>query len=289
MPLTGIMLIFGKPINRIGMEEARLNPEETALLIHIEHRKPVEIADFVAMLNSVGNLYSSYTRNSADSSCCEHPRLYVEKIEKGSIDVYLVGSVVTATFSFMEHSNTILSFSKALKGMLDCYLNGETAKPGYSVAELKELKNIFGVSAHDRYSTTSIGATSLHQQGGTSIYNRCTFNFMESNSAQNQLTQEIGERSKTMQQNELKNQLMTIQQMVGNMGKTKGNKAIIEAVEKRAVCLLFESDELKNRILYMDENPTKKAFYVDVVLMNANGKLAAYKVTALHDIIDLQE
>ena len=161
------------------MDDPRLKPEDTALLIHIEHKKPVEISDFVAMLHSVGNLYSSYTR-SQSGTCGENPKLYVKKIV-------------------------------------------------------------------------------------------------------------IDERSKTMQQNELKNQLMTVHQMVGDKDKTKGNKAIIEAVEKRAVGLLFESEELKMRILHMDENPTKKAFYVDVVPMYANGRLAAYKVTALHDIIDLQE
>lgn len=269
------------------MDETVLKPEETALLIHIEHKKPVEISDFVAMLHSVGNLYSSYTRSQSGSSC-ENPKLYVKKIERGSIDVYLVGALATATLSFMEHANTVFAFSKRLKEMLEKYTKGVSEEPEYSVSELKELKNIFCVSAHDRYSTTSIGSVALDNIAPT-IYNNCTFNFTESNSAQNQIAQEIDVRSKTMQQNELKNQLMTVHQLVGVKDKTKGNKAIIEAVENRAVGLLFETEDLKMRILHMDENPTKKAFYVDVVPMYVNGRLVAYKVTALHDIIDIQE
>lgn len=239
------------------------------------------------MLHSVGNLYSSYTR-SQSGTCGENPKLYVKKIEKGSIDVYLVGALATATLSFMENANTVFEFSKRLKWMLEKYTKGVSDESEYTISELKELTNIFGVSAHDRYSTTSIGSVALGNIA-PNIYNNCTFNFTESNSAQNQIAQEIDVRSKTMQQNELKNQLMTVHQMVGDKDKTKGNKAIIEAVENRAVGLLFETDDLKMRILHMDENPTKKAFYVDVVPMYVNGRLAAYKVTALHDIIDIQE
>ena len=41
-------------------------------------------------------------------------------------------------------------------------------------------------------------------------------------------------------------------------------------------------------IRHSDSNPTKKAYLVDVVLLTVNGKIAAYKVMALHDVIDLE-
>lgn len=51
--------------------------------------------------------------------------------------------------------------------------------------------------------------------------------------------------------------------------------------------MVFETDELKELILNSDENPTKKAFLVDVVVQTVNGRLAAYKVMKLHDIVSL--
>ena len=36
-------------------------------------------------------------------------------------------------------------------------------------------------------------------------------------------------------------------------------------------------------------NPTKIGYLVDVVAMVANDKMAAYKVTAIHDMIELDD
>ena len=48
---------------------------------------------------------------------------------------------------------------------------------------------------------------------------------------------------------------------------------------------------LRNMCASMAEGATeatKKAYLVDVVLLTVNGKIAAYKVMALHDVIDLE-
>lgn len=82
-------------------------------------------------------------------------------------------------------------------------------------------------------------------------------------------------------------QLMTIYQMRGDMGTDKGNKAVIDAISKNKLAVVFETDELKEQILHSDSNPTKKAFLVDVVVQTVAGKIAAYKVMALHDVIDI--
>lgn len=53
--------------------------------------------------------------------------------------------------------------------------------------------------------------------------------------------------------------------------------------------LVFETDELKNAILFSEINPTRKVFLVDVQVQTANYKVVAYKVIALHEIIDLED
>ncbi len=83
-------------------------------------------------------------------------------------------------------------------------------------------------------------------------------------------------------------QLMTIYQMRSDMETDKGNMAVIDAISKNKMAVVFETDELKEMILHSDSNPTKKAYLVDVVLLTVNGKIAAYKVMALHDVIDLE-
>ncbi|MGN8725557.1 hypothetical protein [Segatella copri] len=269
--------------------DAKLDPKDTALLVHIDHSKPIEIKDFIATLNAVGSLYSSYVKNNADCKKMANAKLYVEKIEKGCIDVYLCELASCAMIPFMENVNTILDFAKMLKDVVSYYISGQGSEPKFSLSEMKACKDLFSVSANDRGSTTSIGAISKTINGN--VYNNCTFNYNDSNSAQNQIARKEAELSVPTENGEdiRKNQLMTIHQMVGDMALDKGNKAVIDAISKRKIGLLFDNDEIKNQVLHMDGNPTKKAFYVDVSLMYANERLAAYRVLKLHDIIDLEE
>ena len=123
----------------------------------------------------------------------------------------------------------------------------------------------------------------------SNIYYNCTFNFQEGNSAQNQLEKEIKSIKSVQPVTDMySRQLMTIYQMRSDMETDKGNMAVIDAISKNKMAVVFETDELKEMILHSDSNPTKKAYLVDVVLLTVNGKIAAYKVMALHDVIDLE-
>lgn len=268
--------------------EQRLSPKDTALLVHIEYSKPIEVNDFVATIGSIRSLYTSFVKKNAECQEMVNAKLYVEKIEKGSIDIHFCELASAALIPFIENTNTILDFAQHIKDVVSFFVSGKGEEPKFSVADLKALHGLFSVTAHDRESSTSIGAINKTKNGN--IYNNCTFNYTDSNSAQNQVARREQEIAKPIETEDIrKNQLMTIHQMVGDMSLDKGNKAVIDAISTRKVGLLFEDDEIKHAILHMDGNPTKKAFYVDISLMYANGKLAAYKVMKLHDIIDIED
>ena len=80
---------------------------------------------------------------------------------------------------------------------------------------------------------------------------------------------------------------MKIYQVRGDMTSNTGNKAVIDAISNKKLNVVFETDELKHKILNSEDNPIRKAYLVDVLLMTIEGKPAAYKVIALHDIIPL--
>ena len=79
---------------------------------------------------------------------------------------------------------------------------------------------------------------------------------------------------------------MTIYQ-VQKGGNQAGNKGIIDAISDKKMGLVFDTDELRDKILRSDDNPMKKGYVVDVVVLTAAGKPAAYKILNLHDVIDL--
>lgn len=204
-------------------------------------------------------------------------------------DHHLCELASAAFIPFAENANTILDFAKHIKDIVSYYINGKGSEPKFSVSDLKALHDLFTVSANDRKSETTIGAIYKSEKGD--IYNNCTFNYGNSNSAQNQINKEIECLNNSEPEDSIYHRvLMQIYQVRSDADSNTGNKAIIDEIFKgKKVSLLFDSDELKNEILFSNSNPTRTGYQVDVKVQTINGKPQAYKVLALHDIMELSD
>lgn len=264
-----------------------LQPRDTALLFKVTHSKPIEMKDFVATMNSLAYLFEGFAKENADSTEGRKAKLYVEKIEQGCIEVFLQEVVTACALPFMENFNTILGFAEYLGRLVRNAIAGHN-ETRLSIAELRALSDLFAINAKDPQGTTEFGA--IARTAPHNLFENCTFNFYESNTAQNQIKQTVEQKEQEMP-NEMvyERQLMTIFQMRGNMDTNAGNKAIIDKLSKKPLSVVFETDELKRQILNNDDNPTKQAYLVDVVIQTIGGRPAAYKVMALHDIIPLDD
>lgn len=264
-----------------------LTAKDTALLVHIEHSKPIEMTEFVTSLNALNRLYASYAKANGESKDETKSKLYVEKIEHGSIDIYLCELAASAIIPFVENTNIILEFAGYVKNVYEYFTKGKGEKPKLAPQECNNFKDVLNIVASDNQGTMSIGAVS--KTGNGDIFNNCTFNFGESNSAQNQLTRLFDEVNDDYQDEIVHNRvLMQIYQIRNDINSVTGNKAVIDSIFKgKKLALLFESDELKKQMLFSETNPTQKAFQVDVVVQTLNDIPRAYKVVALHEVIDI--
>lgn len=264
-----------------------LQPQDTALLFKVTHSKPIEMKDFVATMNSLAYLFEGYAKENADSTEGRKAKLYVEKIEQGCIEVFLQEVVTACALPFMENFNTILGFAGYLGGLVTNAINGRN-ETRLSIPELKALSDLFAINAADPQGTTEFGA--IARNNPSMQFNNCTFNFGDSNIAQNQVKRTIEQKEQEVASEMVyERQLMKIFQMRGDMNTNVGNKAIIDTLSTKPLSVVFETDELKRQILSNDDNPTKQAYLVDVVIQTIGGKAVAYKVMALHDIIPLDE
>ena len=259
------------------------------ILLHIEHSKPIEISELVTSLNAIGNLFSIFAQEKGGSKDLSHAKLYVEKIEEGCIDIFLCETVTAGLLPFLENMNIIFEFSSYVKNVLEYYANGIGEKPKLGLSEIKNFKDFLTVTAGDNNGEMTIGAISKGNK--CNIFNNCTFNFQGSNSAQNQLERDEIERRSIDSHDEIYNRvLMQIYQVRSDAGSNTGNKAIIDDIFKgKKIAVVFETDELKQRILYSENNPTRKLFQVDIKVQTVNGIPVAYKVISLHDVIDYNE
>lgn len=264
-------------------------PQDTVLRIDIEHSKPVEMKDFVSSLNALNGLYSAYVRQNADNAEVSTSKLYVEKVQEGSIIIILCEFVAANILPLMENANIILEFAGYLKKAYSYFARGEGSKPALNRQECAGLRKALDVVASDYKGKITISA--VDRVNTMNVHNNFFLNFGEVNGAQNQLQKEEEELAAIEPKDDIHSRvLMQIYQVRNEAELNKGNKAIIDEIFKgKKVSVLFETDELKNDILFLEENPTQKAFQVDVKVQTVNEKVVAYKVIALHDVVDIPE
>jgi len=77
------------------------------------------------------------------------------------------------------------------------------------------------------------------------------------------------------------------------LGKRTGEWVQIEEISDKDLPLIYASDlaeqRIKHEIREADENVYKKGFVVDVNVQTKGGRLVAYRITNLHQVIDLSE
>lgn len=257
-----------------------------ALRIHIKNSTPIQVSDFTTSINAIGSSFSNFAQKNGCSKELSNAKLYVNKITEGSIDIHLVELVSIGIIPFVENANLIMDFAKHLKSVYDYFTFSKGEKPELTPSELRDLHDMITIPAKD--SNGSMDIQVIKGDVDNVIFSGCTFNYMESNGLQNRINNDLDSIKSITEQGEIySRQLMTIYQLRKNPASSTGNKAVIDAISDKHLGLVFDSDDLKEAILESEQNPMMKAYLVDVMMLFANGKPAAYKVIALHDVIDL--
>lgn len=265
-----------------------LKPQETALLVHIEHSKPIEVSEFVSSLNALNSLYISFVKKNGNNKAMTKSKLYVEKIEEGSIDVFLCELASAAIIPFLENANAIFDFASYVKKVYDYFAKGSGDKPELDYQECTNFHDVLSVVTSDQKGKMEIGAINKSEKG--IIFNKCTFNFGDGNGTQRLLKKEAEElKSVSVETAVHERVLMQIYQMRTEPGTDIGNMAIIDEIyQGKKLGVVFATDELKKAILF-SYNPSQKAYWVDVKVLTLGGKPKAYNVVALHDTINIAE
>ena len=266
-----------------------LQTKDTALLFKITHTQPIEMADFVATMNAISSLFENFVKDNADSAEGRKAKLYVEKIEHGSIEFYLMEYIIACALPFIENFNSIFEFSKNLRELVKGAIEGKK-ETQLTIQELKALKDIFAINANDPKGETTFGPVDKRKPDVIINNYGCTFNFSDSNTAQNQINKAIERKEEKCPAEVIhEKQLMTIFQMRGDMETNKGNRAKVDALCQKDLTVYFDNEALKREILASIENPTRQAYVVDVIMQTINGKPTSYKVMALHEVIPLDD
>ena len=284
-----IMRIFAPITNKLESMNEKTELKDTAIRVHLKHTQPVEVNAFVSSVTSISNLFSTYMKENADCKDEVKAKLYVEKIKEGSIDMWLVAPALAGIIAFADNVNKICDFIEHINGFIAHFAKGLAPEKKYTMSELKDMKNLLTPTATDRGGQIKIDAINI--KTNKVVVQGTPVGFDNSNSIQNQIDREVETRKNTEVSDGIyRKVLMQIYQLRNTADSNVGNKAIIDGIYAgKKLPVVFETEELKTRILYSEVNPTRTGFVVDAEVMTIEGKPKAYKIIGLSDSFLLEE
>jgi hypothetical protein len=250
------------------------------LTIAIENSRPVELLELTQSLQSFADEYRRFLLRSEEPAIADDIKLYIKEIRSGSIITDLV-ALSPLALPFVENANSILSFSKHLKGAYD-YLTGCTAtKPDLEKANYENLAKFIEPIAKDSGSQINCSA----------IFNgnvELTINIdsKTANAAQNVAKRELDSLKEPTTFFKEK-ALMYWYQARNHLTSTSGDRAIVESLHHGPVKTIFAHSGIKAKMILEVENPFTHAYIVDLAIETINDKPALYKITEFHEKIDL--
>lgn len=264
------------------------------LILKIETKGPIALDDFVATFVGLGSQFETFFDG-------EHPdehgdaKFYVQEVRAGSIITELVpyavtgGGMLAGTFATIKYANDLYKFVETYGAKLSRYFKKGGREPAATKGDLADYLKTVAAVAHDPDGTLALTVFENGEQ-------RVAFSFTtrQARDAEHNILEHRAELERTTDADH-KRVLMTFTRTNvahAKTGQRSGDRVQISAIHKRALPIVYAStlaeERIRHEIAEADENVYKKAFDVDVNVEERDGKPIAYRIVAVHDVIDIE-
>jgi hypothetical protein len=270
----------------------------THIIVTLDTKEPIEIGDFVTAFTSIASQYNKFMADN-------HPemggdaRVYVKEVRSGSIIADLIPvltafGVTGSTLVAIQQADAIVDFVTKYGGKLKVYLDGDGIDVAATNSDLKDFLGSVAAIANDPDGKASIEAA-YFEDGRKDVRAAIRFTTPEARRA----TEHIEEHRRALRATEHALHERVLMRFVQSnikrtaMEKRTGERVIIEEIARVDRPLIYASElaerQIKHEMIEADENVYKKGFVVDVYIETKNDRPVAYKVTNLHQVIDLPD
>jgi hypothetical protein len=263
--------------------------------LKLEVDQPLELGDFVSAFTSLGAEYDRFVRLSEPETEA-HATLYVRDVQQGSIVAILIPALQTlaGVADTMSQVMALEDFVRRYGGRLMTY-----ARPGGRVAdatksELKDFNAQVAAIAHNPNSKLSVAVIEI-EDGERKVRAGFQFDTTEARIVQEQ----VGFHQREIEiatGGTYERVLMVFTRSdvrTTALGKRSGELVVIDEISPRSMAIIYASDlaeqQIKYEIAEAEDNVFKKGFVVDVTLQERSGRPVAYRITNLHQVIDLPD
>lgn len=255
-------------------------------------QKPAELFALVSAFTAIGNQFNAYIVR-------EHPNLageahlFVKEIRKGSIIVELT-PVILPLLETMDRILLVDGFVTRLNGVLTQYLSGER-DPKANKSDLNDFLGTVRVIASDENGNSTISSAIYHETK-TTKRTEIHFNTEEAKKAQESIEKQKIELELPAYEHYTRVLMRFYQSNLKDppiKSKRTGERVVIEAISKKDLAIIYETDLAKERIKHEtkddDQNLYNKGFIVDCYVEKSNGKPVAYRISHVNDVFLIEE
>ena len=263
--------------------------------LKLEVNSPIEVGDFVSAFTSIAAEYNRFARASQPEADRD-ATLYVSEVRKGSIIAHLIPwlPLLSGSMEGMSAILTVEDFVRRYGSRLSAYL-----KPGGRVedatrAELKDFGEQVAAIAAIPGSNLELAAIEI-KNGIHEAKAAFKFDTGEARQIQERVSEHRRELEHTERVDHERVLRVFTQTNVKTppLGKRSGDLVSIEAIAQTSRPLIYASElaeqRIKHEIVQASDNVYKKGFVVDVNVEERGGKPIAYRVTNMHQVIDLPD
>jgi hypothetical protein len=259
------------------------------LSIKLDLGEPVEIGDFAALFSGMGGQFEDYLRD-------HHPeaagsvRMYVREVRRGSVVADLFAKLPDM-IGLMDNALIITGFAALFNRRIRTWISGASVE-GAKKANLRHAADTIRAVANANQGK-AILTSYRHEKGLWKETVEAEFTVAEARAAEAAIEAQKRELDKAEGADHTR-VLMTFKRSdIGSadVGVRSGERVIIDAISDRDRALIYGAplaeQIIKDQMRNTDENIYHKGFVVDVNVQKKNGRIAAYAVTHVHQIIDI--
>lgn len=266
--------------------------DKNYLILTIDTQQPVEISDFIGVLNGINNQFNKFVKDNypdiQDSS-----KFYLTEVRKGSAVMDLLPSLYPL-IEHINHANIIDTFVTSWGTRLTTYFSEKGRDKKATKSDLKDVLDTVKAIASDPQAKQSIEYVK-HVDGIKKTKTIIKFETPQAKTALIEASEHIIELEAI---NNAEHERVTMfferpSKIDSSIGRRSGEKVIIEDISSKSKPLIYASEMAEQRIKHelnnSDDNPFKKAFIVDVNVEMRKDTIWAYKITHVHQIIPVEE
>lgn len=274
--------------------DAVMAGEPAHIVLNVDTKNPIELGDFVSGFTAISSQYDKFIRERYPDLAGES-RIFVREVRAGSIEADLVPWAllgVSAVINAMDQVLIVEAFVRAYGARLSNYFREGGRDAEASKSDLKDFMGAVAAIANDPDGKATLKAV-YFEGSAKKVKAAIAFDTPQARQAVRQIEGqrlEIEHRSSA----DYTRVLMVFSQSNikdTTVGKRTGERVTIESILEKDLPLIYASDlaeqQIKHEIRVADENVYKKGFVVDVNVETRGGNAVAYRVTNVHQVIDL--